>query len=491
MTPPMNSTPDNGRTEQMEIDASAKWPVLFIFAHALAWLIVGGALELASVIQLHTPAFLATCEWFTHGRLAPAAQNALVYGWGFNAAFAFGLWLMARLSATTLRHGGWLFVAAKFWNVGVFLGVAGILAGYSTSFELLEMPRFVTFLLLAAYAIIGVWCVTTFSIRNTENVFASQWYLFGAAFWFPWLYAVAQLMLFRAPGRGVLQPVVHTWYVHGLYGLWFVPVALAAAYYLLPKILGKPISNYYLAPLAFWWLAIATAFAGGSRLIGAPVPVWIPTLGTVANFMLVVPVVLIGLNLFGTLAGRYASLSGSVTLRFVLVSMLAFVFASVLNFAFSLRGFAETAQFTLLSGLRDWLIFYACFSTAMFGAAYFIMPRLTGQEWRSPALVKIHLGTTVLGVGLLTVGLAWAGWHQGRLLNDPALAFTDVSKAMVPWFTFRTGGLALLLLGHAAFLVNFALIAYPFNLSGTTPAQINPPPDLSLSKGPALEVLKA
>ena len=61
---------------------------------------------------VHQPGFLADCAWFTHGRLAPAAQNALVYGWGMNAAFAFGLWLMARLSATTLRHGGWLFVAA-------------------------------------------------------------------------------------------------------------------------------------------------------------------------------------------------------------------------------------------------------------------------------------------------------------------------------------------------------------------------------------------
>jgi len=479
----MNFTDTNGRTEQMEIDASAKWPVLFIFTHALAWLIVGGALELAAAIQLHTPDFLADCAWFTHGRLAPAAQNALVYGWGFNAAFAFGLWLMARLSATTLRHGGWLFVAAKFWNIGVFLGVAGILAGYSTSFELLEMPRFVTFLLLAAYAIVGVWSVTTFSIRNTENVFASQWYLFGAAFWFPWLYAVAQVMLFRAPVRGVLQPVVHAWYVNGLYGLWFVPVALAAAYYLLPKILGKPIAHYYLAPLAFWWLAIATAFAGGSRLIGAPVPVWIPTLGTVANFMLVVPVVLIGLNLFGTLAGRYASLSGSMTLRFVFVSMLAFVLASVCNFAFALRGVAETVQFTLLYGLRDWLLFYACFSTAMFGAAYFILPRLTGHEWRSPALVRIHLGATVLGVGLLTGGLAWAGWQQGRLLHDPAVAFTDIARAMTPWLAFRTGGLALLLLGHAAFLINFVLIACPVFSPGTAPAQINPPP--------ALEVLKA
>jgi cytochrome c oxidase cbb3-type subunit 1 len=468
--------------DQAEIDASAKWPVLVFFGSALLWLLLGSALQLIASIQLHTPDFLSACPWTTHGRIAPAAQNALVYGWGMNAAFAFGLWLMARLSATTLRHGGWLFVAAKFWNVGVALGLLGILGGYSTSFELLEMPRFVTLILLAAYAMIGVWAVTTFSIRNTENVYASQWYLFGAAFWFPWLYAIAQIMLLKAPVRGVLQPVVNAWYVHGLYGLWFIPMALAAAYYFLPKILGKPIRNYYLAPLAFWWLVATTAFAGGSRLIGAPVPIWISTLGGAANFLLVVPVVVIALNLFGTLAGRYSALGSSVTLRFTLVSIVGFVLASVLNFALSIRGFAQVVQFTLLTDLRDWLIFYACFSTAMFGAAYFILPRLTGREWRSSALVKAHFGTAALGVLLLTVGLAYAGWEQGHLLNDAAIPFGDITKALTFWFTFRSVGLVLLLVGHVAFLINFVWIACPLGSKGTSVAQFSIPPALSLTK---------
>ena len=124
----MNSSAPN-RSEQIEIDASAKWPVLVFFGSALVWLLAGGSMQLAAAMQLHQPGFWAACEWVTHGRLAPAAQNALVYGWGMNAAFAFGLWLMARLSATTLRHGGWLFIAAKFWNLGVTLGVLGILGG--------------------------------------------------------------------------------------------------------------------------------------------------------------------------------------------------------------------------------------------------------------------------------------------------------------------------------------------------------------------------
>src|ERR1700690_1741890 len=139
------------RSEQQDIDASAKWPVLVLFGSALLWLLVGGALQLVASIQLHTPAFLAACEWFTHGRVAAAAQNALVYGWGMNAGFAFSLWLMARLSAAALRSGGWLLVAASFWNLGLTLGLIGILTGASTSYELLEMPRFVTMLLLGSY----------------------------------------------------------------------------------------------------------------------------------------------------------------------------------------------------------------------------------------------------------------------------------------------------------------------------------------------------
>jgi cytochrome c oxidase cbb3-type subunit 1 len=337
----------------------------------------------------------------------------------------------------------------------------------------------VTLILLVAYAIIGCWLITTFSIRNTENVYASQWYLFGAAFWFPWLYSIAQVMLFRTPVRGVLQPIVNAWYVHGLYSLWFVPMTLAAIYYFLPKILAKPISNYYLAPLAFWWLVISSALAGGSRLVDAPVPVWIPTLGIVANMMLVLPLVIICLNVFGTLHGRAGSIGGSLSLRFIILGFGGFLLSALLGLALSLQGFAEVAQFTLLTGLRDWLTFYAGFSTAMFGAAYFFLPRLTGREWRSTALVRAHYGATVLGVLLMTVSQAAAGWQQGHLLNDPAVPFTDITHALSAWHTVNSVALGVLLVGHLSLLINFIWIACPINSQGTPRAQINQPPALT------------
>lgn len=477
----MNPAPAPDRSEQMEIDASAKWPVLFLLGAALKWLLFGGLLQLASSIQLHNPAFLAGCEWFTHGRLDAAARNALVYGWGMNAAFAVGLWLMARLSLAALRHGGWLYVAHAFWNFGVFLGVAGILGGYSTSFELLEMPSAVGLLLLAAYALIAVWAVTTFSVRNTDNTFASQWWLFAAAFCFPWLYSIAQIMLFQAPARGTLQAVVNAWYVDGLYHLWFVPLALAVAYYFLPKLLGRPIKNYYIAAIGFWWWLFSAAFTSGARLVDAPVPVWVPTVGIAAQMCVPVAAIIIGMNVFGTIRGDYGRMLASGTLRWVLVSLICFFAGTVVALLLSTRGVAAVANFTLLGEFRDTLWLYGTFGLAAFGAIYFMVPRLCGRAWPSAALVQGHFGASVVGLLLLLAALGVGGWTQGRLLNDPAVAFGDITKALLPWFTAQSVALMVLLVGHLALAVNFfLLVKQEFLPAGAKPASFTVPPALAL-----------
>ncbi len=478
----MNSSDQHARAEQQEIDASARWPVLVFFSQALAWLVIGGALQLVAAIQLHTPnflGFLAGCEWFTYGRVAAAAQHVLTYGWAFNAGLGFALWLMARLSAAALRHGGLLVVACKAWNITIGLGMVGILMGGTTSFELLEMPRWVALMMLAAYAAMGVWAVTTFSVRNTENVYASQWYVFCAVLWFPWLFVLAQTMLFGAPTRGTVQAIVNAWYVNGIYGLWFIPLALAAVYYFLPKLTGKAIHDYYLSSLAFWWLVLTSAFAGGSRLIGGPVPSWVATLGAVANFMLVVAVIMLLKSFLGTLRGRFGAMKDSVTLQFIFVSILGFAAASALNFALSMRGFAMNTQFTFIPELRDWLVTYACFSTAMFGAAYFIVPRLAGVAWHSSALVKAHTYCTFTGLALLAFALGYAGWRQGVMLNDATVPFGDITTALKPWFLFRSVALMVLLTGHLAFALNFFWTAWGALSQSGTPATFRQPPALA------------
>lgn len=474
----MNSNVPNARAEQQEIDASAKWPVLVFFSQAIAWLIIGGALQLIAATQLHTPGFLGHCEWFTYGRVSAAANVVLTYGWGFNAGLGVALWLMARLSAAALRHGGWLIVACKAWNITLGLGVLGIFIGGTTSFDLLEMPRAITLMMLVCYAAMGVWAITTFSVRNTDNVFASQWYIFGAVLWFPWIFAVAQTMLFAVPTHGVVQAIVNAWYVNGIHGLWFVPLALACAYYFIPKVTGEPIAHYYLTGIGFWWLVICTALAGGARLLGGPVPVWVSTLGSAANYMLVPALWIILTNFFRPLAAGAGRSFGSVTFKFTFLSLAALFFGAVLNLVLSTRGLAAEMQFTLIPELRDWVFSYACFSTAMFGAAYFIVPRLAGRPWHSSALVGIHFWLTVAGIICLVVGVGYAGSEQGRLLNSN-VPFAEVTEMLKPWLTFRTVSLLALLVGHVAFAINFFWTAFNTVLETGPKAEFANPPAMA------------
>jgi cytochrome c oxidase cbb3-type subunit 1 len=473
------------RAEQAGIDASTKVPVALFLVCALCWLLAGGALQLLASIQAHSPAFLADCEWFTYGRVYPAAMNALVYGWGFNAAFAVGLWLMARLSCAPLRHAGWLIVAALFWNAGVKLGVAGILAGASTSVALLEMPRTTVLILLVAYAVVAVWSVANFSQRNTGHVFASQWYLLGAAFWFPWLYSLAQLMIFQAPARGVGQAVAGAWFVQGLYGLFFVPVALAAAYYFIPKILGRPLRHYYLSAVGFWWLVFVLPLVGGSRLVGAPVPAWVPTVGVAAGFLLLVPLLVVTANLLGTVAGHFDRVRASTTLSFIVSSVGFFLLWSGLQFLLSFRSVAAHFPLTLAQEGQDWLLFYGMFSFAMFGAVYFLLPRLLLRAWPSAVLVWTHWMAAAFGVLAIAGVLIAGGWRQGELLNDPTVPFSEVADAMAGWLAARSVSLMLLAIGHVAFLVNLVWMLLSPRAAATDP--VPAPPELMVADEPAPE----
>src|SRR5207244_3485955 len=145
-----------------------------------------------------------------------------------------------------------LAIAIAFWNLGVTLGMLGIFAGGSTGFEWLEMPRYASPILFGAYVLIGFCALTVFYTRRERSLYVSQWYLLAALFWFPWIYSAAQLLLVFFPVRGVLQASVNWWYINNLSQIWFGFVGLAAIFYFLPKLTGRPLYSVYLAMLAFW-----------------------------------------------------------------------------------------------------------------------------------------------------------------------------------------------------------------------------------------------
>ncbi|HEV2320407.1 MAG TPA: hypothetical protein VGV18_11695, partial [Verrucomicrobiae bacterium] len=203
------------------IDASCRVPLLALFGGASLWLIVGLALAIVASLVFHKPDLFADCPFFTYGRIQPAANDAIVYGFAIPAALGVMLWIFARLSESELLLPLLPIVAANIWHLGVLIGVVGILIGDSTGFAWLEFPRAGSVSLFAAYLLIAISAAGTFGARRQRVLAPAHWFLLAALFWFPWIYSTANLFLVAWPVRGVAQAVIDWWFSNNLIFVWF------------------------------------------------------------------------------------------------------------------------------------------------------------------------------------------------------------------------------------------------------------------------------
>lgn len=420
------------------IDKSVKGPVLFLFLNAAFWLMASTILGVLCAIKLYVPDFLGECSVLQYGRLQPVHINALVYGWGIQAALGVMLWIMARRSGQELRSGkSLLYVAGTFWNIAVTLGLVGILLGHGTSIEWLEMPKFVWPILLIAF-LSYAWPIATMFARafRPEGFMVSTWYILGACFWFPWIFLTANISLHclsSGVGLGALGAGINAWYVSAVNLLFFAPVAIGAAYYFIPKITGQPIASDQLSKAGFWLLAILGGWAGMQHYMGGPLPAWMPAVGAMVGVLLLIPVGVVGWNHHLTTLGNHHLVGVSPTLRFIFIGALFYPVSGAFYALISAFWSGASLQFT-----HAWYGFqivsvYGFFSMSVFGAIYYIVPRVAGCEWLSVRLIRNHFWFSVYGIGVIVVTSLVAGIQQGGDMNHPEMWNQDFMQ--VVWNT--------------------------------------------------------
>jgi cytochrome c oxidase cbb3-type subunit I len=451
------------RTHLAEIDASCRGTLVLFFSAGLFWLLVGTLFALISSWKMHTPGFLADISWLTFGRVRPAHLNAVVFGFSSEAAIAVTLWLMCRLCRVPLMHAWVVNLAGVFWNIGVAIGIVGILAGHSTGIEWLEIPPYATPLLFVAYALMAIWGIITFRFRQEKHLYVSQWYLLAALFWFPWLYSAAQILLIMDPVRGVVQAAVNWWFAHNVLGLWFTPIGIAAIYYFIPKVLGVPVYKYSLSVIGFWSLALFYNWNGMHHLVGGPLPAWLITVSVVASVMMTIPVVTVGLNHHFTMWGSFHKLKESPVLRFMVFGGMSYTITSLHGVLLALRSVSEVTHFTHSTIAHAHQGMYGFFTMVMFGSIYYIMPRILQVEWPSARLIRLHFWASAIGIMLYVVPLTIGGTLQGLAMLNPDVPFLDPNKYSVvtmtlPYLRIRSVSGTVLLIGHLAFATSFIWI---------------------------------
>ena len=444
-----------------EIDVSCRLPLVALFLSAAVWLLIASAFGLIASIKFHAPGFLADSAWLTYGRVRPAGVNSMLYGFCLQAGLGVALWMLARLGRTTLAAPWLVVVGALCWNLGVAAGVVGILQGGSTGFENLEMPAYAASLVWLGGVTMALVGLLTFHRRRERQLYVSQWFLFTALLWFPWIYSTAILLLFGLRARGMAQAVIAWWCSANLLVVWFGLVGLAAIFYFVPKLSRRELHSRYLALVTFWMLILFGSWSGIPA--SAPVPAWLPAWSVVATALLgLVLSITVALNLHHTLEGRYSKLRGHPSLWFIGFGLAAFLLAELLSAATAFPAVSQVTYFTWFAVAKSALSSYGFFAMVIFGAIYCITPQFMGQEFPSARLVRAHFWMAGAGLLLFVAPLAVGGFVQGIKLRHADIAFTEIAAGTLPFLRASTIGELLMGFGHLLFLANLGGLVLRF-----------------------------
>jgi cytochrome c oxidase cbb3-type subunit 1 len=442
-----------------DADKSTSLVVGVCLTLAVVWLVLASVAGLISSIKMHEPDWWVQYGWITFGRIRPIHLNMVAYGWCSLAGIGVAIWLIPRLLKTELVGAKYALVGGALWTIGVFAGTVAIAMGYSDGLEWLEYPWQIDILLVIGGALVGVPLWLTLLNRKVKHLYVSVWYIGAGLLWFPILFLIANW-----PGLhfGVQQASMNWWFGHNVLGLWFTPIGLAASYYFIPKVIGKPIHSYNLSLLGFWSLAFFYSQVGGHHLIGGPVPSWLITISIVQSMMMVIPVFAVAVNQHMTVLGNFRALAYSPTLRFIVLGAMMYTAASVQGSLEALRSVNTITHFTHYTVAHAHLGLYGFFSMVMFGSIYFIMPRVMNWEWPYPKLISLHFWLVLVGFAIYFIWLSIGGWLQGLAMLDEKTPFMQSVALTIPYLKARSIGGGLMTLGHLVFAAHFFAMGWKF-----------------------------
>lgn len=434
---------------------------MFFFTSGAAWLAVSLLLGIITSAKSHAPGFLGECSWLNYGRVMHAHMSTFIYGWGAQAAFGTIIWLMARLSRQESRKAGIILAAGHVWNFLIAVGTIAILSGNGTGKPWMAFPNGISVALLACYGAIAIWSVIAFRVRRGGHVYISQWYLLAALFWFPWVFITGHVFInaFADSGNGVMAAAINAWFRSALLFLFFTPVAIASAYYIAPKVTGRPVYSYKLALLGFWALAVIGPWAGMQRLMGAPIPVFLQYTGAGAAILFIIPALAVAVNILKTSSGKSHAVANSPSLRFTIAGIIGFITMALVGGALSLPGALRFTQFSIANYGFEILALYGFFSMCMFGAIYFIVPRVTNREWLSGGLIRQHFWLSVYGVVFIALFCCiLGGFMHGYALEQPGEPLKSAHDRLYPYAIGVTTGWVFVCLANVFFCCHLLLM---------------------------------
>lgn len=426
---------------------------LVLILGSIIWSLLGAGLQLLSTTQLLVPLLdrLIPFPWFGYGRLVPAAQFLLSYGWLGSGLLGVLLILAPRFSGIGFRYGRLLFGGSLLWHLAIFGGFTQILLEGPSGLIGLPQSRFASILLLLSFLILGTGLTRGLGRSWKSGPLLPRLYLLLGLLAFPLGIGTAEVLLRGTSSPGAVQIITqllwHSFHQH----LWLAPLGLVLIFQLLPTLTGRAVSSLNLGILAWIATCLLGGWLGMVRASDGPVPSWMQSLGVVAAILMAVVAVGNGLLVQNLTEGRWEEVRRNVALRFITVGAWAYAAAYVILAFLALPWIRPVLAFTTAWPAFFEVAHFLFLGPVLAGSIYALLPVSREFGWPDSSALTWHFWSTTLGAVTTASCLLLAGSFQGLALNDPGVPISTLASYLRPFLFVAVFSQAVWILGQVAF----------------------------------------
>jgi cytochrome c oxidase cbb3-type subunit 1 len=199
-----------------------------------------------------------------------------------------------------------------------------------------------------------------------------------------------------------------------------------------------------------------------------------PAFSGAAQVLLLIPMIAITFNHYLTVKGSHKLVELSPSLRFTFFGSIGYAVTSVSAAVLSSMVMARYTAFTYVSDAVAITGIYMFFSMTMFGAIYFIVPRITGCEWVSGGRIRFHFWGSAYACITLAVVLLAGGFSHGAGTENWDSDMHDANVFSSGYLVGRILAWVFLAAANAVFLHHLALMVANAGRKAGGPTLIHP-----------------
>ncbi|RJR34391.1 MAG: cytochrome-c oxidase [Desulfobacteraceae bacterium] len=433
--------------------------IMMFFLSSAVWFLVGTTEGFIDATHMAAPDLLGSVGWLSFGRMRPIHTNTVIFGFVGTALLGISHYIAPVLLKTPLYSNALARIALWSWNLSVLVGTVTLALGFSQGREYAEWIWPVDIGILITLLLSTINLLGTIYQRNERILYVSIWYSLGGAIFIFLIYFFGNAVwnpLTGAIEGGIADGVLAWFYGHGLVGFFLTPLAVGAAYYIIPIVARSPLYSHTLSILGFWAILMFYNQIGAHHLLQAPTPTWLKVIAVTGSVAMLVPVLTALTNLFLTMRGRIGTVHSDIGGKFVFAGLVWYFFVCIQGPFQSLPIVQRVTHF------NNWVIAHSHIAVLGFsgfialGGIYFILPRIMGRGLHNPKLADLQYWMVLIGLTGFFIVLTALGLVQGNSWLNGETEYRVLPQVHM-YFVIRAGLGLFIVSGAAIGLYNILL----------------------------------